>query len=75
MHLTPVAVPAALHPTPVQEEAEWLVVDAGSVVVHVFLEGYRKEYDLEELWGDKDGSNLTWLEPKQTVHTLHTISV
>ena len=25
-----------------QDDSEWLVVDAGSVVAHVFLEGYRQ---------------------------------
>ena len=49
------------------------MVDAGSVVVHVFLEGYRQEYDLEGLWGEPDASNIRRLEPKQTVHTLQTI--
>lgn len=57
-----------------QEESEWMVVDAGSVVVHVFLEGWREEYDLEGLWGAPDGSNVRRLAPRQAVQTLHTIT-
>lgn len=49
------------------------MVDAGSVVAHVFLEGYREQYDLEELWGGPDGRNVRRVAPKQTVHTLDTL--
>lgn len=108
------------------------MVDAGSVVAHVFLEGYREEvrawpgwawgvggwrvqalltaattqcspgaqrcasrprapngpdlppttptptpahaqYNLEELWGEPGGRNITRVAPKQTVHTLSTL--
>lgn len=38
---------------------DWLVIDAGSVVVHVFHEDVRSEYDLESLWGDEESSNVT----------------
>ncbi|KAK9829304.1 hypothetical protein WJX72_005037 [[Myrmecia] bisecta] len=37
--------------------ADWLVVDAGSIVVHVFLEEARTIYDLEGLWA-QDGSKI-----------------
>jgi ribosome-associated protein len=57
-----------------QQGSEWLVVDAGSVVAHVFLEGYRQEYALEELWGRPDGSNLRRVAPMATLHTLDTLS-
>ena len=33
-------------------EREWVCVDAGDIVVHVFLEQTRRYYDLEGLWGD-----------------------
>lgn len=33
-------------------EAVWVVVDYGSVVVHVFEENARQFYDLERLWAD-----------------------
>jgi len=34
------------------EEASWVLVDCGPVVVHVFREDLRSYYDLELLWGD-----------------------
>lgn len=32
----------------------WILLDYGSVVVHVFHEDERKFYDLERLWGDAE---------------------
>ncbi|HLB34244.1 MAG TPA: ribosome silencing factor [Chthoniobacterales bacterium] len=32
--------------------SQWIVVDYGSVVVHVFHNTLRGVYDLESLWGD-----------------------
>jgi ribosomal silencing factor RsfS len=41
------------------ENSEWLVVDAGSVVAHVFEEDARREYDIEGLWaGSTEGESL-----------------
>ncbi len=34
------------------ESGTWVLLDAGSVVVHVFREDLRGYYDLELLWGD-----------------------
>lgn len=34
------------------DEGNWVLVDYGDVVVHVFLGQVRKYYDLESLWGD-----------------------
>ncbi len=34
-----------------QRAAEWVLVDAGSVVVHVMHPAVRQHYNLEELWG------------------------
>jgi hypothetical protein len=57
-----------------QGDCEWLVVDAGSVVVHVFEEGARLEYNLEGLWGGADGVHVSRPEvaaaAPQTLHTL-----
>jgi ribosome-associated protein len=40
------------------EEGSWVLIDAGSVVVHVFREDLRGYYDLELLWGD--APKLDW---------------
>jgi ribosome-associated protein len=34
--------------------ARWILLDYGSVVVHVFIKEARDYYRLEELWGDAD---------------------
>ena len=35
-----------------QKEASWILVDYGSVIVHVFHHQTRKFYNIERLWGD-----------------------
>ncbi len=34
------------------EDSRWIVLDYGSVVIHLFDEETRSYYDLESLWGD-----------------------
>ena len=34
------------------ENAQWVLMDYGSVVVHVFQKAFRDFYRLEELWAD-----------------------
>ncbi len=45
---------AGRHPSHVEGEAEsnWVLMDYGDVVVHVFEEQTRQYYCLERLWGD-----------------------
>jgi ribosome-associated protein len=44
---------------PVQAETTWAVIDAGDVIVHLFLPESREYYDLERLWGDAEQAPLT----------------
>ncbi|NVN98191.1 MAG: ribosome silencing factor [Geobacteraceae bacterium] len=32
------------------KEGKWVVMDYGDVLVHVFLEEFRRYYDLDDLW-------------------------
>lgn len=32
--------------------AEWVLLDFGGIVAHVFLDSVRRHYRIEELWGD-----------------------
>lgn len=32
--------------------SQWIVIDYGSIYVHVFLPEYREYYNLEQLWSD-----------------------
>lgn len=36
------------------ENAEWVAMDYGTVMVHIFLPEAREHYDLENLWDDAE---------------------
>jgi ribosome-associated protein len=40
-------------------ESRWIVLDYGSVVIHLFDEETRAYYDLENLWADAERVDLT----------------
>lgn len=45
-------------------EGEWVLVDYGDIIVHVFQAEAREFYSLERLWGD--ASRIKWEEPVVT---------
>lgn len=42
-------------------EAEWILLDFGDVIVHLFQPGPRDFYGLERLWADAE--KVDWVEP------------
>ena len=44
-----------------KSEAEWVLVDYGDIIVHVFQGAAREYYSLERLWGDAE--RIRWEEP------------
>ncbi|MCL1834347.1 MAG: ribosome silencing factor [Leptospirales bacterium] len=38
--------------------SEWIVLDFGSLIVHIFTEEMREYYQLEKLWGDAQKINI-----------------
>jgi nicotinate-nucleotide adenylyltransferase len=49
-----------IHPQSLEglDEGRWVVVDYGSLIVHVFYDYVRQEYNIERLWRDGKDMNL-----------------
>jgi ribosome-associated protein len=43
------------------QEATWILLDYGDIVIHVFTEEKRQYYDLERLWGDAPRIDVAYL--------------
>ena len=44
------------------QNSQWIVLDYGTIYVHVFLPDYREMYDLEHLWSDAKLDNIPDLD-------------
>ena len=34
------------------KESQWILIDAGEIIIHIFDKKEREKYNLEKLWGD-----------------------
>lgn len=41
------------------ENAEWILIDYNDIVVHIFQDSRRTFYNLEQLWGDTEISQVS----------------
>ena len=44
------------------KNSQWIIIDYGDVMVHVFLPEYRNFYNLEDLWNDASIINVPDLD-------------
>ena len=44
------------------KNSQWIVIDYGDIIVHVFLPEFRDFYNLEDLWNDASITNLPDLD-------------
>lgn len=44
------------------KNSQWIIIDYGDIMVHVFLPEYRDFYNLEDLWSDADVKTLPDLD-------------
>lgn len=47
-----------------RSQGEWVLVDFGDIIVHIFQAEAREYYSLERLWGD--AGRIKWEEPVVT---------
>lgn len=50
------------------EDSRWIVLDYGSIVVHLFDEETRGFYDLESLWGDGEAVDVSEIVASASAH-------
>ncbi len=41
------------------ENAEWILIDYNDIIVHIFQDSRRSFYNLEQLWGDAEISQIS----------------
>jgi nicotinate-nucleotide adenylyltransferase len=51
------------------DEGRWVVVDYGSLIIHVFYDFVRQEYRLEDLW--KEGTEIKLVDQPSTAASLN----
>lgn len=44
------------------QNAQWIVIDYGTIFAHIFLSEERERYNLEELWADADIKSIPNLD-------------
>lgn len=49
-----------------EQSADWIVIDYGDIVVHLFVPEYREKYSLEELWRKAKVVDLKIVVPKSS---------
>ncbi len=56
-----------LKPTGIEGEngGEWVLLDFGDLIVHLMLPATREFYDLEGLWNERLGAQLTQARERQ----------
>jgi ribosome-associated protein len=47
------------------DQADWILMDYGDFLVHIFSENARKYYDLERLWRGAETVNASPLKPSE----------
>lgn len=40
------------------ENSQWILLDYGDIIVHIFQKEYREYYNLEELWADGETKEI-----------------
>lgn len=46
------------------QQARWVLMDYGDLIIHIFAQSEREFFDLERLWGDAPRTEITPDEPR-----------